>query len=486
MKHTPVKNRQQRAERREDGFLESIPELRDDRRMQYLFSNFPQRESNPKKWEDLRAFWTKVVYDVCRHNHVFAVTLHDLKEWLSLKGMVPFGLETLLGTLESDKKVQHITEFTVGSPSFSGWVLKTLASSLYWGYGKLVSSGSSKAKEGKYVFIDIIKDYAEELMSYVKDADRSSTSERVMLLSHLAALVPSEWNLSTEDLKLILVYLEKIKQLAIIQLNDGTMGVKLDSQVAQVTEVDRGVLQMQVVLDQLEEQVGKLTEDVEKCVKQASEQLQAKNRPRAMAHLKKKKLLQDVLTKRMDNVHKIQQILLSIDSATTNNQVVEAFAVGVASLKHANAQHSADEVHAIMDELGDLLADQAELDKAIGANVADPNLEFDESELSRELEALVEEDAEEKRVERERQEAERKEKEKEKEREREKEKEREKANEVAYDEAELERDLEKLANEEESAKQDSSVDVLADLVGGVKLEGDKKEKNKQMESPMLA
>ena len=43
-----------------------------------------------------------------------------------------------------------------------------------------------------------------------------------MLLSQIATLVPSEWNLSSEDLKLILVYLEKIKQLAIIQLHDGT------------------------------------------------------------------------------------------------------------------------------------------------------------------------------------------------------------------------------------------------------------------------
>jgi len=60
MKHTPVKNRQQKG--REEVYLEAIPELRDDRRMQYLFSNFPQKESNPKKWEDLRSFWTKVLY----------------------------------------------------------------------------------------------------------------------------------------------------------------------------------------------------------------------------------------------------------------------------------------------------------------------------------------------------------------------------------------------------------------------------------------
>ena len=64
MKHTPVKNKQQRSQ--EDFYLESIPELGDERRMQYLFSNFPQIESNPKKWEDLRSFWTKVMYPTNR------------------------------------------------------------------------------------------------------------------------------------------------------------------------------------------------------------------------------------------------------------------------------------------------------------------------------------------------------------------------------------------------------------------------------------
>lgn len=41
-------------------------------------------------------------------------------------------------------------------------------------------------------------------------------------MSHVGALV-SDWNLSDEELKLILIYLEKIKRLVIIQLDDGTL-----------------------------------------------------------------------------------------------------------------------------------------------------------------------------------------------------------------------------------------------------------------------
>lgn len=87
---------------------------------------------------------------------MFSVSLHDLKEWLNLRGMVPFGLETLLvcshhflivvvetnskqNNLEGEKKVQHETDFTASSSGITGWMVKALTSSLYWGYGKLIS-----------------------------------------------------------------------------------------------------------------------------------------------------------------------------------------------------------------------------------------------------------------------------------------------------------------------------------------------------------
>lgn len=60
---TPKKKQQEGG-----SFLESVPELQDEARMRYLFSNFPlQRESNPKKWDDLRTFWTTIIYPITYH-----------------------------------------------------------------------------------------------------------------------------------------------------------------------------------------------------------------------------------------------------------------------------------------------------------------------------------------------------------------------------------------------------------------------------------
>ena len=93
MKHTPVKNRQLKA--KELGFLESNLELRDDRRMQYLFSNFPQRESNPNKWEDLKSFWTKVVYLLLqniRTDHTISIGINDVRVYTMFVGTITHSL----------------------------------------------------------------------------------------------------------------------------------------------------------------------------------------------------------------------------------------------------------------------------------------------------------------------------------------------------------------------------------------------------------
>ena len=177
--------------------------------------------------------------------------------------------------------------------------------------------------------------------------------------------------------------------------------------------------------------------------------------------------------------------------------MVEAFAVGVESLKQVNQKHSVTEIDDVMDELGNVLADQAELEKAIGANVADPNLEFDESELDRELEALVAEDMAEKRAKREEEVREEKGRKSEDGEEysdqivrRGRIGEEEKASLGMMmlknvEEAELDKDIEKWEKQQGEQKGDSSVDALADMVGEVKLEN-RKANIKQTEAVMLA
>lgn len=178
--------------------------------------------------------------------------------------------------------------------------------------------------------------------------------------------------------------------------------------------------------------------------------------------------------------------------------MVEAFATGVKSLKEINSKYKPEEVGEIFDDLGEALADQAEIDSAISANFS--NSEIDESELEDELAALVSEDEQAKKEEEEKErvkkekeqekerEKERKAEEKRKEEEMERQKEKEKkTKEVELNEEELERQLEDLEKEEEGKeeKKDNTVDELADLVGGVKIE-ESKEKNKSREEPMLA
>jgi len=236
-----------------------------------------------------------------------------------------------------------------------------------------------------------------------------------------------------------------------------------------VTETDKGVLRLQAVLDTLEDQEKSITARIDSCVREAGESLKVKNRARALVLIKKKRVLQDVLDKRMNSIHTLQQILLSIESATTNNQVLEAYSVGVDTLTRINKKHTADEAAHVMENLEEALADQKELETAMSANVTDSVYNFDEEELEKELEKLVEEDFKEKET-----------------------------HKVTQKEKETEKvtgtEVEKVGEKAEGnvgGQGDQQVDELAELVGGVSLEEGQeevrpKEREREKEKVLVA
>ncbi len=73
--------------------------------------------------------------------------------------------------------------------------------------------------------------------------------------------------------------------------------------------------------------------------------------------------------------------------------MLDAYSVGMDSLKKIQGKYTLEHTEEIMDNLGEVLANQKELDNVIGAKL--PSLEsVDEDELERELELLIAEGSE--------------------------------------------------------------------------------------------
>lgn len=122
----------------------------------------------------------------------------------------------------------------------------------------------------------------------------------------------------------------------------------------------------------------------------------------ALSHLRSKKALEDVLSKRTLAYENIQSILLKIESAESDLAVLSAYSSATASLKsllnHPSLQR--ENVENTMDALQDALADQKEIEDIVAeGGKAAAGHDAMEDEIQDELKALEDEARREKEAE---------------------------------------------------------------------------------------
>jgi len=131
------------------------------------------------------------------------------------------------------------------------------------------------------------------------------------------------------------------------------------------------------------------------CTILAKEQLRKSQKALAMATLRKKKSLEEVLDKRLATSDQLHKVLGSIDQAQNDVEIMGAYEVATRTLKGVLAQPSLNLEHVdrTTEELAEAMASQEEVDQAIrvGGRVAvgADGAVLDDDELEKELEALV-------------------------------------------------------------------------------------------------
>ncbi len=154
-----------------------------------------------------------------------------------------------------------------------------------------------------------------------------------------------------------------------------------------VTSVERGVAALKYTLQLLDTQLARVELEVAASAAEVLKSLAAQNRRHALLHLKRKKVLQALHDKRLTAKHNIEQVLLTVHGAQSDQSVLEAYKSGVAGLKQVQASQSVEEIDATLDEWRDTVASQEELSAAL-TGVTDQLAAVDDAELEREYEAL--------------------------------------------------------------------------------------------------
>lgn len=151
------------------------------------------------------------------------------------------------------------------------------------------------------------------------------------------------------------------------------------------TEQDGAALQLKQQLDKLKQYQKKIRKQQEKARLLATKLLQDGKREKALLLLKKKRYQDQLLDKTENQISNLERMVLDIEFAQIEMEVIEALKVGNDYLKKMHKVMSIEEKERIMDEIQDAIEYQRQIDDML----AGPLTQEDEDAVLAELEALT-------------------------------------------------------------------------------------------------
>ncbi|TPX66825.1 hypothetical protein SpCBS45565_g04231 [Spizellomyces sp. 'palustris'] len=409
-----------------ESYLESLPfwsstDQKANDKVSFLFSRFPAARNtlNAPSYDEKMAFWRGVLTEACGlgliGEHVLSFDADSLETKFKRRGLVPLGLGTVLADMERTGDLIPLAKYKQRSASPQGWaswaVSSLIVAPLSWGISQITGGREqpkSHSMRGAHVMIPLVKETAEAFLETIRK-DAHYASDYVLSMSNFqeqfgrAMEARVGRKTSNVDFELVQVYLQQRGNVLIAEdptnSEHGIVKVKplTSSQSSLViTNTDRGIVTMKSTVAMLHKQVDELEERIIDLTRMAQQRLRAGQKERALYHIRQKKLVTQVLEKRLHSVETIEGIIGKIQSAETETEVLTAYDAGSNALKSFIKESglTVEAVEGTMDRLQDALADQAEIDEAmaVGQNMI---LKPEEDEdLEEELDALLAEEVE--------------------------------------------------------------------------------------------
>lgn len=157
-----------------------------------------------------------------------------------------------------------------------------------------------------------------------------------------------------------------------------------------ITNEEINLLKMRAVVETLDFQLQRLSEQIESARQSAKTALKSQDRQLALHELRRSKTLENVRNQRLSASSTIHEILIKIDSAQSDSQIFEAYKIGEQTLKSIlkTSDISPDKVDDVMLSLQEAITQQNEVALAITAPLA-TGQDATEEELEQELAELI-------------------------------------------------------------------------------------------------
>ncbi|EIN07271.1 Snf7-domain-containing protein [Punctularia strigosozonata HHB-11173 SS5] len=253
-----------------------------------------------------------------------------------------------------------------------------------------------RTAKGDYVVLALLEDAAEKILE-MQERSYGTPKDLIFSLESFKTEFGSvvEGGLSDSDVKVVLKYLARDKGAVKVErelvkfIPTGLSGAE-----ASITPVDHGLLELKTAVANLERQVESIQYQMDDRTAKTTAALRAQRKPMALTHLRAKKQLEDLLSKRLLSLEKLHSTLLDVERAVGDVEIMQTYELSTATLRSVLAHPSLqrDHIDDTMDALASATADAKEVDDAItdGVEIAAPT-GVDDSDLEAELQALIRE-----------------------------------------------------------------------------------------------
>ncbi|CAJ0649140.1 22484_t:CDS:2 [Entrophospora sp. SA101] len=405
-------------------YVNSLPGTQIKEKLRWYWSDFTnQKDFDNAVYIDCINFWKKILDECSRRKwlgeDVFCIEISDSTKQIfaSYNGHEPIGIQCVIKEMHSKSELIPLEEYcsTFISQGWLSWIYTRLVSQpIAWTFQNLTGSEPTNIISGKWVKIDKLKESSTKIIQLHEKIALNRISDNLYTLatfkSEFAAKVIPGSMLTDTDIKVLITYLEyDLKVIVTKSLSNGSPH-KYDSNPddlvikfclkkyklkLEITELDCNIITIKETSRKLHEQIQDIETRIKELKTAASKYISLKQKTLAMKYLRKKLKLDKILVKRINSLEAVETILLKIQEAVSDAEIIEGYKAGADALQNTLVISglTIDKVDETMDHLQEVLADQKEIEDAMKSGqdsilVAALNNDVDD-ELEKELENLL-------------------------------------------------------------------------------------------------
>lgn len=265
-----------------------------------------------------------------------------------------------------------------------------------WGLRQvgLASTPGADSKIPKGQFVVVANLEAGANLFGDRTRERTSRFERTFSNAHFRRefgsylLKEEDQTLSETDFDVLIMFLSRDKGL--LATDGTTIKIRAEVEDAHITEEDSAIASLKELMEDLNKQTDVLSSKIAELSISAQDAVRTKNRVKALAALKSKKLAETNLSRRYATLNQLEEVAAKIEQAADNIALVRVMQSSTVALKNLNDQvGGTDRVDEVIDNLRERMADADEIGNII--NEAGPAV-VDEAEVDEEFEAMLAEE----------------------------------------------------------------------------------------------